>query len=250
MYDPRLHLAMEIYNRAMTQGLRDGKGNGIDLKPRHCGLPFGKLEIKTDSTGFNYGGYRLAEFVSAGDYKTRGLRNHYRKARYRRVLAGADRADSRPSGQPVAFAECQSSCNGFLAIRCAPACPEGWFGDRPDRALRRRSRPNGAGSAPASCRWHPIRARRWLMDCKGRHFWDFEIAGFRRGDFTLFGKKAEGELLFTSPWQPGRIPVVCRSWHGLQPGPLGANVQRTAWGPQCRQPLSVLVLHLQQRQPP
>jgi pimeloyl-ACP methyl ester carboxylesterase len=38
--------------------------------------------------------------------------------------------------------------------------------------------------------------------------WKFEIAGFRRTDFNLFEKKAEGALFFLTPYRPGRIPVV------------------------------------------
>ncbi len=38
--------------------------------------------------------------------------------------------------------------------------------------------------------------------------WDFEIAGFRRGDFSLFGRPAQGNLFFMQPYRPGRIPIV------------------------------------------
>jgi hypothetical protein len=43
---------------------------------------------------------------------------------------------------------------------------------------------------------------------EGAPVWDFEIAGFRRGDFNLFGKTADGDLIFLNPYQPGKIPVV------------------------------------------
>jgi pimeloyl-ACP methyl ester carboxylesterase len=43
---------------------------------------------------------------------------------------------------------------------------------------------------------------------EGAPVWDFGIAGFRRGDLNLFGKKADGDLIFLSPYYPGKIPVV------------------------------------------
>ncbi len=52
---------------------------------------------------------------------------------------------------------------------------------------------------------------------EGSPVWDFEIAGFRRGDFNLFGKKAEGDLIFLNPYYPGKIPLVFVHGTGSSP---------------------------------
>ena len=46
---------------------------------------------------------------------------------------------------------------------------------------------------------------------EGAPIWDFEIAGFRRGDFSLFGNGNNGDssgLYMLHPYHPGLIPVV------------------------------------------
>jgi pimeloyl-ACP methyl ester carboxylesterase len=43
---------------------------------------------------------------------------------------------------------------------------------------------------------------------EGSPVWDFEIAGFRRGDFTPFGRQDSSGLYMIEPYRPGRIPVI------------------------------------------
>jgi pimeloyl-ACP methyl ester carboxylesterase len=43
---------------------------------------------------------------------------------------------------------------------------------------------------------------------EGAPIWDFEIAGFRRGDLSLFGKGKDNGLFMLHPYMPGLIPVV------------------------------------------
>jgi pimeloyl-ACP methyl ester carboxylesterase len=43
---------------------------------------------------------------------------------------------------------------------------------------------------------------------EGAPIWDFEFAGFRKGDFNLLKDDLTGVLTFFDPYVPGRIPVV------------------------------------------
>jgi hypothetical protein len=43
---------------------------------------------------------------------------------------------------------------------------------------------------------------------EGAPIWDFEIAGFRRGDLPLVGKDKDNGLFMLHPYMPGLIPVV------------------------------------------
>ena len=80
-YDPRAALALAIYERALTDGLSAGDGEGVfvDLSARVVDLPFGTLELSRAASGFHYGASELTGFVSLADFKVRGLRNRYRQ---------------------------------------------------------------------------------------------------------------------------------------------------------------------------
>jgi hypothetical protein len=46
---------------------------------------------------------------------------------------------------------------------------------------------------------------------EGSPVWDFEIAGFRKGDFTFFGNSSDSDdagLYMAHPYRPSQIPVV------------------------------------------
>jgi triacylglycerol esterase/lipase EstA (alpha/beta hydrolase family) len=43
---------------------------------------------------------------------------------------------------------------------------------------------------------------------EGAPIWDFELAGFRRGYLSIFGKGHENGLFMLHPYMPGLIPVV------------------------------------------
>ena len=79
-YDPRLRLAVDLYNRGIALGLATNDGKEVDLSARQLSLPFGSLDLAVDAKGFSYGGYHLTKFVSLADLEVRGLRNTYRKA--------------------------------------------------------------------------------------------------------------------------------------------------------------------------
>ena len=79
-YDPRLTLAVDLYNRGIALGLATKDGKEVDLSARQLSLPFGSLDLGVEPEGFNYGGNHLTKFVSLADLEVRGLRNTYRKA--------------------------------------------------------------------------------------------------------------------------------------------------------------------------
>src|SRR5271170_1448607 len=66
-YDPRLRLAVDLYNRGIALGLTTKDGKEIDLGARQLSLPFGSLDLGIDPKGFNYAGNHLTKFVSLAD---------------------------------------------------------------------------------------------------------------------------------------------------------------------------------------
>jgi hypothetical protein len=79
-YDPRLTLAVDLYNRGIALGLATSDGHHIDLSARQLSLPFGSLNLEDNQEEFDYAGNHLTDFVSLADLKVRGLRNTYREA--------------------------------------------------------------------------------------------------------------------------------------------------------------------------
>ena len=78
-----LRLALDLYNRGLTEGLKVGTQDGkteVDLSARTLPLPFDSFVLEAPETEFRYGGYRVTHPVSLADEKVRGLRNRYRRA--------------------------------------------------------------------------------------------------------------------------------------------------------------------------
>ncbi len=79
-YDPRVRLALDLYNQSLALGLGTKDGTRVDLSERQLSLPFASLSLRRDPKGFEYGGDLLTDFVSIANLKVRGFRNTYRRA--------------------------------------------------------------------------------------------------------------------------------------------------------------------------
>ncbi|MEN6626489.1 MAG: alpha/beta fold hydrolase [Candidatus Sumerlaeia bacterium] len=207
-YDPRLRLAMDLYNRGVLNGLQTNAVGELDLSSRRLDLPFGRLDVTTDRAQLTYDGYRLAHFVSVEDFKIRGLRNHYRRpgigapvsARIE-PMPGKAADEWIPPGAKVpltAFMRLQQPGRAIRDGRLTASLEIVDVDVSPTLVVDGRSVPMESD---------PSATLAYSLD--GSPIWDFEIAGFRRGDFMLFGRKqTAGALYFLSPYRPGRIPVV------------------------------------------
>jgi pimeloyl-ACP methyl ester carboxylesterase len=209
-YDPRLRLALDLYNRGIALGLATPDGKEVDLSPRQLSLPFGLLRLTADPAEFSYAGNHLTQFVSLADLKVRGLRNTYRKAGIGAALS--------------AESETAPHDPGHLWIAPAAKVPVTAFVrfDDPRRAMsdghlhgtvelydddRTTAVQIGPYSVPLEA--DPSAALAYRLE--GSPVWDFEIAGFRRGDFSSLGVGTRDDisgLFVLRPYHPGRIPVV------------------------------------------
>ena len=207
-YDPRLRLALDLYNRSIALGLATRDGNEVDLSERQLTLPFGSLDLVVNQNEFNYAGNRLTKFVSIADLKVRGLRNTYRKPGIGAALSA--RVGPLP-GTP-----------GSRWIPAAAKVPMTAFVrfDDPRRAMSDGHLRGtvelydddqtayvqvGSHSVPLESDSSAALAYR----LEGAPVWDFELAGFRRGDFSLPGNSNSANGLFMlHPYHPNMIPVV------------------------------------------
>ncbi len=205
IYDPRLRLGMDLYNRSVTNALR--RDGHIDVSPRLMKLPFGEARLTTGAATLDYGGFRLTDFVSVEDFTIHGLRNHYRRPGIGAALAA--QAEAAGGGATAAGIAPHSKVPVTLLVRF----------ERPIQALQGKSLTgrlelydaDAAANVAIDGRNVPLEtdpsaALAYALD--DSPLWDFEIAGFRRGDFSLFGRPAQGNLFFMQPYRPGRIPIV------------------------------------------
>ena len=78
-YDPRLRLAMDLYNRAVTNGLRAPKGGGIDLSPRRLPCPSARLIFPPIPPVSPMAAISSQVSSRSRILKSMDFRNHYRK---------------------------------------------------------------------------------------------------------------------------------------------------------------------------
>jgi len=204
-YDPRVRTAMDLYNRGVTAGLASGTGDEVDLSARRVALPFAPLQLDVDPAGFTFGGYQLVHFASLADFEVRGLRNRYRHRGIGAPLAasvsktGEERVDRwippRTKVPITALLHFEDPRRGMRegALHATIQLYD---------AQQRGTVQIGAVTVPLESETTTTLA----YQLEGAPVWDFEIAGFRRGDFSLV--KREDNLFMLRPYHPGRIPVV------------------------------------------
>src|SRR5271166_3086833 len=209
-YDPRLRLAVDLYNRGIALGLATKDGKEVDLSGRQLSLPFGSLRLTDNPDGFNYAGNRLTKFVSLADLEVRVLRNTYRRAGIGAALSarveplpGTPASRWIPSNAKVpitAFVRFDDP-RGSMSIEHLHGAVELYDDDLVNAVQV------GPYSVPLES--DPSAALAYRLE--GAPVWDFELAGFRRGDFLLpgIGKSADLNGLFMlHPYHPNMIPVV------------------------------------------
>ncbi|TME68619.1 MAG: hypothetical protein E6I48_16650 [Chloroflexi bacterium] len=76
--DPRMRLAADLYNRAITLAFRSRDGRTVELAPGTYPLPFGQVEVWMNPGCLYWGDRRLVDFVPVAELAVRGMRNRYR----------------------------------------------------------------------------------------------------------------------------------------------------------------------------
>lgn len=208
--DPRLRFAVDLYNRALTRGLASPDGELVELAAGRYELPFGELEIALDESHLTWAGYRLNNFVPALELEVRGLRNRYRKPGIGAPLAAAhapleSSAPRRHSRIPPGL---KIPVTAFLRLDD----PRGALPSGKLRGSLELYKPGSGRSLKVDGSSVPIEFEStvWLAyTLEGAAVWDFEIAGFRSGDFQLIGgKKFKDGLFMLKPHRSGGIPLV------------------------------------------
>lgn len=172
-------------------------------------LPFGEITVEFDQAELLWAGFRLTDFVPAADVDVRGLRNRYRTAGIGAPLAATI--------EPL---------EGFTIKQSARIPPRIKI---PATGFLRLDDPRGAlksGKLKGKLEFYTPESARSLkiegadvpieyettsalaLTLEGSPVWDFEIAGFRSGDFTLGRRESWDGLIMRHPHVTGRMPVV------------------------------------------
>ena len=204
--DPRLRWAADIYNQSLTAAAKSADGAYAIPMGGTFKLPFGELTVTFNETDLIWADYRMKDFIPAADVEVRGLRNRYRTPGIGAPLAA--------SIEPIGATTKQDA---YIPLRLKIPVTAFLRLEDPRGALKSGKlkgelefyTPDSARSIKVNGVEVPIEfetTSALALQLEGSPVWDFEIAGFRSGDFTI-GKQRLG-IYMLHPHRSGRIPVV------------------------------------------
>ncbi len=207
LVDPRARWAVDIYNQSLTAAAKSAEGAYAIPMGGTFKLPFGELTVTFNEADLIWAGYRLKDFIPAADVEVRGLSNRYRTPGIGAPLA----ASIEPIGATT------TNQDAYIPLRMKIPVTAFLRLDDPRGALKSGKvkgdvefyTPDSARSIKVNGVEVPIEfetTSALALQLEGAPVWDFEIAGFRSGDFTI-GQQRLG-LYMLHPHQTGRIPVV------------------------------------------
>jgi pimeloyl-ACP methyl ester carboxylesterase len=205
--DPRLRWAADIYNQALTQAAKSHDGAYAIPMGGTFRLPFGELTVTFNEADLIWADYRMKDFIPAADVEVRGLRNRYRIPGIGAPLA----ASIEPIGATT------TKQDAYIPLRMRIPVTAFLRLDDPRGALKSGKlkgelefyTPDSARSIKVNGVEVPIEfetTSALALTLEGSPIWDFEIAGFRSGDFTIGAQRLGIYML--QPHRAGRIPVV------------------------------------------
>jgi pimeloyl-ACP methyl ester carboxylesterase len=77
-FDPRQRVAMDLYNRSLTEAFKSADGRHVEIAAGTYQLPFGQIEVSFDERQLLWGGRRLVSFFPAAEVEVVGFQNRYR----------------------------------------------------------------------------------------------------------------------------------------------------------------------------
>jgi len=207
--DPRLRWAVDFYNQALTQAAKSDEGAYAIPMGGKFKLPFGELTVEFDERDLIWAGFRMKDFVPAADLEVRGLRNRYRTPGIGAALAASiEPLEGEAGKQSLRIPpRLKIPVTAFLRL------------DDPRAALASGKlhgklefyTPDSARSLKIEGVEVPIEyetTSALALSLEGAPVWDFELAGFRSGDFAISGANLREGLFMFHPHKAGRIPVV------------------------------------------
>src|SRR5688572_583889 len=207
--DPRLRWAADLYNQSLTQAAKSEAGSYAIPMGGTFKLPFGEIAVDFDERVLIWSGFRLKDFVPAADLEIRGLRNRYRTPGIGAALAASiepieGATDYRSMRIPPRL---KLPVTVFLRLNDRRAAlPSGKLSTKLEFYTQDSARTVKIEGLDVPIEYETSSAL--ALTLEGAPVWDFEIAGFRSGDFTIAGANLREGLFMFQPHKTGRVPVV------------------------------------------
>lgn len=215
-FDPRVRIAADVYNRAVTLGLPSPDGREVALgSGTHELLPAGKLRIAFDPASLRWGDRRLGHFIAAAELEVHGLSERYRRAGLGVPLAAAT-APFEAGREPEDFVD-PTTRVPVTAILRIPEPRRQLTAATIDASLELHdalvTETVRIGERDVPLEVEPTAALAYMLS--EQRFWDLEIETFLGS--TITGKEPT-RLVAVQPYRRGRIPVVLVHGTGSSPG--------------------------------
>lgn len=202
-YDPRLRVACDLYNRALTSVFESADRSRVELRGGEFALPFGTLRVAFNPSSLVWANWKLADFVPIGDFEVRGLRNTYRQAGLGVPLAASGVPLNPERGFQVAP---RMKVPVTAVLRIADARRRLAAGDL-DATLELHT-PSETETVRLGGQDVPLEIERTAAlaySLSDPDIWARELRGFLMGNFL---DKLPTRLTALEPYRPGKFPVV------------------------------------------
>lgn len=202
-FDPRFRQACDLYNLALSSGLRSADGSRVELRSGRYALPFGTLDIAMDEASRRWGSRELVGFVPAAELDVHGLRNLYRVPGLGAPLAAATVSATPERGFQVA-PRLRVPASALMLI----PDPRRQLATEQIHASLTLHTSFDASAVEIDGERVPIeydRSASLALGLAESGIWSHEYRGFLFGD--LFNREPT-QLVALEPHRPGRIPVV------------------------------------------
>ena len=203
-FEPRVRLACELYNRGLTEGLKQGDDN-VDLRAGSWSypLPFGTLVVTLDPEALTWSGHHLTSFFPLAELEVKGFPTYYRWAGLGAPL-GAGVAPREGKDQDLLARRARVPVTAILRLSdLSHQLRDG----RLQAALE--VYPGyGEETITVQNRQVPLEAEPTAAiayTLAQTQIWKMEMTGFLRGMGVI---EARAQLVSTRPYRPGLIPVV------------------------------------------
>ena len=172
-------------------------------------LPFGELTVEFNERDLIWGGFRMKDFVPAADIEVRGLRNRYRTPGIGAALAASiEPLEGEAGKQSMRIPpRLKIPVTAFLRLEDPRAAlASGKLNGKLEFYTPDSARTLKIEGVEVPIEYETTSAL--ALTLEGAPVWDFEIAGFRSGDFAIGGANLREGLFMLHPHKTGRIPVV------------------------------------------
>jgi hypothetical protein len=212
-FDPRLRIAADLYNWALTTGFASEDGSEVVPRGGTFKLPFGRIEVAFDPAALRAGDRELFRFIPVEELEVEGFKMRYRWPGLGAPLAASTRPiDSSRPGQDMVAPRLQVAVTALLRI---PQARRALVQGHPLTGTLELHLAWDAESVAIAGEQVPLEidpTAALAFTVTGVPIIELEVLGFL-GRAT--GEMAQRPpLVSTTPYRPGLIPVVFV--HGTQ----------------------------------